>query len=143
MKPGFESACNINANLSQLAQTLKPQNGVDRVYFATKFDVGITFGATELKAFIQWDENVRVLSFNAHTRWYTSLTSLTILSLTGRQEARTRHYYTRRAGLTPIIQSISMSTVNIGLEVCTVLRTGSNVGLFVFQEVVRAELIEG
>jgi len=57
LNPGFESECIISANLSQLAQTLKPQNGVDRVYFATKFDVGITFGATELKAFIQWDEN--------------------------------------------------------------------------------------
>jgi hypothetical protein len=59
LNPGFEPACTIRANARQLAKTLAPKSGPDGTYFLAKVDVGITFGDTELKAFIQWEENVR------------------------------------------------------------------------------------
>jgi hypothetical protein len=45
--------------MRQLTKTLKAGTGPDGLFFITEFDVGITFGGTELKAFVQWEENVR------------------------------------------------------------------------------------
>jgi hypothetical protein len=42
----------------QLAKTLDPKTGPHGPIFVAKFDVGITFGGTELKVFVQWEENV-------------------------------------------------------------------------------------
>lgn len=57
--PGFERACVISANMRQFAKTLGPQYGKNTTFFTATFGVGITFGDTELKAFIEWRENVR------------------------------------------------------------------------------------
>jgi hypothetical protein len=59
--PGFERACTICADMSQLAKTLKPRSGPDGTFFKARYQVGITFGGTEPKAFVQWKENVRIL----------------------------------------------------------------------------------
>lgn len=61
LNPGFELACTIRADARELVKTLKPNGGPDSTYFEAKIDIGITFGDTELKAFIQWEENVRPL----------------------------------------------------------------------------------
>jgi len=54
---GFERACVINADMRQIAKTLEPQSGTNTTFFKASFDIGITFGETELKAFIEWREN--------------------------------------------------------------------------------------
>ena len=47
--------------MSQLVQSLIPQRGPRGTFLRAAFDLGITFGGTELKAFVQWEENVCVL----------------------------------------------------------------------------------
>jgi hypothetical protein len=47
--------------MSQLAKTLKPKSGPNGTFFEAHYQVGITFGGTELKAFVEWKENVRTL----------------------------------------------------------------------------------
>jgi hypothetical protein len=47
--------------MSQLAKTLKPESGPDGTFVRAHYQVGITFGGTELKAFVQWEENVCTL----------------------------------------------------------------------------------
>ena len=44
--------------MSQLVQTLILQRGPGGTFLRAAFDLGITFGGTELKAFVQWEENV-------------------------------------------------------------------------------------
>lgn len=61
--PGFERACVINADMRQLAKSMEPLNGTNTTFFKASFDVGITFGDTELKAFVEWKENVRTRSY--------------------------------------------------------------------------------
>ena len=58
LNPGFEHACIVTADMRQLAKTLKPRCGLDSTYVRAKYEIGLTFGDTELKAFIQWEENV-------------------------------------------------------------------------------------
>jgi len=59
LNPGFEHVGIVAADMRQLAKTLKPRRGVDSTYVMTDFEIGLTFGGTELKAFAQWEENVR------------------------------------------------------------------------------------
>jgi hypothetical protein len=59
LKRGFEVVCRIRADARQLAKTLEPISGPNGSYFRAYVDIGITFGDTELKAFVQWEENVR------------------------------------------------------------------------------------
>jgi hypothetical protein len=47
--------------MSQLAKTLKPESGPDGTFFKADYQVGITFGGTELKAFVQWQVHVGML----------------------------------------------------------------------------------
>jgi hypothetical protein len=47
--------------MSQLAKSLKPQSNLDGTFFRARYQIGITFGGTELKAFVQWEENVCIL----------------------------------------------------------------------------------
>ena len=58
---GFEHTCIIRADMSQLVQSLIPKSGPDGTFLGARFDLGITFGGTELKAFVQWKENVCML----------------------------------------------------------------------------------
>ena len=44
--------------MRQLAKTLKPRRGLDSTFVIADFEIGLTFGNTELKAFAQWEENV-------------------------------------------------------------------------------------
>jgi hypothetical protein len=44
--------------MRQFAMTLTTQRGLDSTYVRAKFEVGLTFGDAELKAFAQWEENV-------------------------------------------------------------------------------------
>lgn len=55
---GFESVCQIVADMSQMAASLQPRKGPNGKYYCAQYDVGITFGETEIKAFIEWKENV-------------------------------------------------------------------------------------
>jgi len=57
LNPGFEHACTVAADMQQLAKTLKPRRGLDSTYVIARFEIGLTFGGTELKAFVQWEEN--------------------------------------------------------------------------------------
>jgi len=47
--------------MSPVAKSLQPRNGPQGQYYRAEYDVGVTFGGTELKAFIEWNENVRRL----------------------------------------------------------------------------------
>jgi len=53
--------------MRQLAKTLEPQSGTNTTFFKASFDIGITFGETELKAFIEWRENVCALHPSVNT----------------------------------------------------------------------------
>ena len=44
--------------MSQLVQSLILGSGPGGTFLEATFDLGITFGGTELKAFVQWEENV-------------------------------------------------------------------------------------
>jgi len=57
LSPGFEYACIVAADMRQLAKTLKTQRRLDSTYVGAEFEIGLTFGGTELKAFVQWEEN--------------------------------------------------------------------------------------
>lgn len=56
--PGFDQACSVRANLSDLRHVLSPQrtpNGEQ--YWSLRFNVCIHFGRTELQAFLEWVED--------------------------------------------------------------------------------------
>ncbi|KAJ7024779.1 hypothetical protein C8F04DRAFT_1301567 [Mycena alexandri] len=53
----FPVLCTINADISEMSKTLKPQHGQSGIYYSLKFDVVLSFGLTELKAQIAWTEN--------------------------------------------------------------------------------------
>jgi hypothetical protein len=65
--------------MSQLAKTLKPESGPDGKFFEAHFQVAITFGSTELKAFVQWKENVCTLGIGPlwHVLVYLTITNYT------------------------------------------------------------------
>ena len=52
--------------MRQIAKTLEPQSGTNTTFFKASFDIGITFGETELKAFIEWRENVCALHLSVY-----------------------------------------------------------------------------
>ncbi|KAJ7755461.1 hypothetical protein B0H16DRAFT_715359 [Mycena metata] len=53
----FPVLCTINADTSEMAKTLEPQQGQSGTYYRIDFDVVLSFGLTELKAQIAWIEN--------------------------------------------------------------------------------------
>jgi hypothetical protein len=63
--------------MSQLAKTLKPKSGPDGTFFRARYQVGITFGGTELKAFVEWKENVCALGIAPlwHVLMYLAITN--------------------------------------------------------------------
>jgi hypothetical protein len=91
--PGFERACIISADMRQFAKTLEPQYGMNTTFFTAAFGVGITFGDTELKAFIEWRENVRTQSHHdmpVYQHYTMSPSFADHIISAGCQKARTR-----------------------------------------------------
>jgi hypothetical protein len=59
--PGFQEVCSVKANLNELSSALKVKRSAHGVqYWSLSFNVCIHFGRTELRAFLEWVENVRV-----------------------------------------------------------------------------------
>ena len=52
--------CNVVANTSKLAHSLRPQVTLIGVYYRINYDVILLFGLTELKAQISWKHEVRL-----------------------------------------------------------------------------------
>lgn len=47
--------------MSQVAASLEPRKGPKGQFYCAEYDVGVTFGGTELKGFVEWEENVRFM----------------------------------------------------------------------------------
>lgn len=58
LDPGFERVCEIKADLSGLPDSLVPIEGENGTYYKVYFKIRITFGDTELKAYIEWQDEV-------------------------------------------------------------------------------------
>ena len=57
----FTPMCNVVANPSKLAHSLRPRVAPDgSVHYRIKYDVILLFGLTELKAQISWKHEVRL-----------------------------------------------------------------------------------
>jgi hypothetical protein len=57
--PNFQKVCTISANISDLEGVLERNVGLHgEVYWSLDIDVCICFGGTELKAYLEWKENV-------------------------------------------------------------------------------------
>lgn len=61
MNAGFREVCHVEADLSALAGSLTRQYGPNGVYWQVHFDIALTFGATELKAYLVWEEKVGII----------------------------------------------------------------------------------
>ncbi|KDQ12466.1 hypothetical protein BOTBODRAFT_34434 [Botryobasidium botryosum FD-172 SS1] len=59
MNSGFREVCHVEADLSALAGSLTRQYGPNGVYWQVHFDIALTFGATELRAYLVWEERGR------------------------------------------------------------------------------------
>jgi hypothetical protein len=55
----FQTLCNVEADLSDVFNTLQPRAGPSGSYYRQEFDIVLLFGLTELKAQLSWDDNVR------------------------------------------------------------------------------------
>lgn len=61
---GLQTACRIEADLSALCPLLlKSVNKKGKEFWTVKYQVGIQFGGTELKALVQWREGVGLSLF--------------------------------------------------------------------------------
>lgn len=57
--PGFRKVCVIKGDMRNLEGTLKKKEGLfDDPYWAVELDVCMRFGGTELKAYLEWEDNV-------------------------------------------------------------------------------------
>lgn len=84
--PGFQTICDVSADLSKVARKIEME-GKGCVYEA-KFQIGLTFGETELKAAVYWTENVSLLApFTATSSSVMFMKS----GFLGRCEARAGH----------------------------------------------------
>lgn len=60
--PGFKQVCTFKADLSILRNALQVVNSPNGTQpYVSKFSVCVHFGRTELKAFLEWVENVMYL----------------------------------------------------------------------------------
>jgi hypothetical protein len=62
---GMSHVCTLNADLSSLAGALQPQDGKKRIFkkdgkpfYRVDYDVCVYFGGTQLRAKLQWMDNV-------------------------------------------------------------------------------------
>lgn len=58
INPGFENLCRLEADLSKMGAAVERKHGPDGPYDYLAFTIAIEFGGTELRARIQWNENV-------------------------------------------------------------------------------------
>jgi hypothetical protein len=63
---GFQEICAVEVDLSQLRSCMQRRKRKKRGCFekseshwVLKYNIAFTFGSTELKAFVVWEENVR------------------------------------------------------------------------------------
>jgi len=84
----FSTLCYVAADISHIKSP--PRTGLHNVYYTANFDVIFSFGLTELKAFIAWQENVRkILVFESCAANKISLRT------TGRRE-KVEHFVLHR-----------------------------------------------
>jgi hypothetical protein len=63
LAPGIRTLCCINANLETMRPYIKPQTRPDgETYYELTFRVVVWFGGTKLRARVQWNEGVRIIS---------------------------------------------------------------------------------
>ncbi len=58
----YSTLCFIKADLSHIPKLRKYSNHIRGYYYEVKYNIVLSFGLTEFKAFIAWRENVRSLS---------------------------------------------------------------------------------
>jgi hypothetical protein len=62
LRVGFTKVCEIVADLSNMVGALEEAKGPQGVYWKVKFEIGILFGSTELKAKLFWNaSDVRIV----------------------------------------------------------------------------------
>ena len=59
----YSTLCYVEGDLSHVPKPAIYSHYIDDLYYQVKFDIILSFGLTELKAFIAWKENVRSLYF--------------------------------------------------------------------------------
>ena len=59
--PGFDLVCVIRADLNHLSGALRQCVGLQGAYWIMEFNICVRFGGTELEAFLEWKEHVRLL----------------------------------------------------------------------------------
>ncbi|KAG8793236.1 hypothetical protein FRC12_003453 [Ceratobasidium sp. 428] len=57
LNKGYEKICEIVADLSGMRQTPKKEVGPDGDYYKRGFNIALQFGGTELRAFLEWEED--------------------------------------------------------------------------------------
>ena len=63
--PGFQLACSVNANLNRLRGALRAHTSPKGArYWSLSFNVCISFGRTEHRAFLEWQEEVCPIQMN-------------------------------------------------------------------------------
>ncbi|THH07993.1 hypothetical protein EW146_g9133 [Bondarzewia mesenterica] len=67
----FSRLCVISADLTGVPK--RPQKGARGTYYRRKFDIELSFGLTELKAYLSWTENVRLISIISSLAIHSSL----------------------------------------------------------------------
>jgi hypothetical protein len=67
--PGFEEVCTIEIDLASLSRALQKRKikrrscfELSKSYWVLNYRIAISFGSTELKAFLVWEEGVKVHS---------------------------------------------------------------------------------
>ncbi|THH05593.1 hypothetical protein EW146_g9863 [Bondarzewia mesenterica] len=67
----FSRLCVISADLSGVPK--RPRKGSQGTYYRRNFDIELSFGLTELKAYLSWTENVRLISIISGLAIHSSL----------------------------------------------------------------------
>ena len=65
----FSTLCSVKADLSHIETPPKISPRDSSVYYTVNLDVIFSFGLTELKAFIAWEENVSPILVFQNFQW--------------------------------------------------------------------------
>ena len=57
----YSTLCYIKADTTQVSKSLKPQHGAQGIFYALTFDVILSLGLTELKAYLCWKDDVCII----------------------------------------------------------------------------------
>jgi hypothetical protein len=60
--PGFQKVCTVEVDALSMRSILEPKS----TYWVLDYDIAFTFGSTELKAYVVWEENVRNAPCSTH-----------------------------------------------------------------------------